>query len=143
MRLRHYPAVRALWEASPGVGLSEADSRANIAAYLKRNPRMSFVARVGGQIIGAVLCGHDGRRGYLHHLAVASRYRRRGVGGRLVAACLAELAKAGIQKCNIFIYAHNDQGEAFWKHNGWAKREDLRLMQKPIQLARKKLRQKH
>jgi putative acetyltransferase len=132
MLIGDFAAVSRLWRVTEGVGLSESDSGPNIAAYLARNPGMSFVARSGGEIIGAVLCGHDGRRGYLHHLAVARAHRRKRVGKKLVEACLARLAAVGIPKCNIFLYADNAAGESFWKHNGWAKRSDLQVMQKAV-----------
>jgi putative acetyltransferase len=118
-----------LWRRTEGVGLNESDTRAAIAAYLRRNPRFSFVAEKDGRIIGAVLCGHDGRRGCLHHLAVAGRHRHRGIGRRLASACLAKLCEAGIQKCNIFIFASNAAGMKFWTHTGWSLRAELRLMQ--------------
>lgn len=119
----------ALWRRTEGVGLNESDTRPAIAAYLRRNPRFSFVAEKDGRIVGAVLCGHDGRRGYLHHLAVARQHRRRGIGRQLVTACLAKLRKAGIQKCNIFIFADNAAGMKFWAHTGWKLRTELRVMQ--------------
>ncbi len=128
-----FDEVLALWRATEGVGLNESDSRENIAAYLAHNPGMSFIARdEHGHLVGAVLCGHDGRRGYLHHLAVASAHRQRGIGRRLVEACFAELARLGIVKCNIFVFAHNTEGQQFWLHNGWNGRADLRVMQKQI-----------
>jgi ribosomal protein S18 acetylase RimI-like enzyme len=128
-RIKDYDAVLALWRRSEGVGLNESDTRAAIAAFLRRNPRLSFVAEKNGRIIGAMLCGHDGRRGYLHHLAVSKRHRQRGIGQQLVSACLAKLRKAGIQKCNIFIFASNASGMKFWTHTGWNLRPELRLMQ--------------
>jgi putative acetyltransferase len=128
-RIEDFDAVIALWQRTEGVGLNESDTRRAITAFLRRNPRLSFVAEQGGRIIGAVLCGHDGRRGYLHHLAVSKRHRRRGIGRRLVNACLAKLRKAGIQKCNIFIFANNAAGMKFWTHTGWSLRTELRLMQ--------------
>jgi putative acetyltransferase len=128
-RIEDFDAVIALWRRTEGVGLNESDTRLAITAFLRRNPRLSFVAEQGGRIIGAVLCGHDGRRGYLHHLAVSKRHRRRGIGRRLVNACLAKLRKAGIQKCNIFIFANNAAGMKFWAHTGWSLRTELRLMQ--------------
>ncbi len=132
MSIGHYTRVLRLWQRTEGVGLSVSDSRVNIAAYLKRNPNMSFVARNGRDIVGAVLCGHDGRRGYLHHLAVAKAHRGQGLGKRLVEACLSRLAACGIPKCNIFLFADNAAGEQFWKHNGWLNRADLQVMQKAI-----------
>jgi putative acetyltransferase len=131
-RVEDYDAVIALWRRTEGVGLNESDARRAIAAFLRRNPRLSFVAELGGRIIGAVLCGHDGRRGYLHHLAVSKRYRKRGIGRRLANACLAKLRKAGISKCNIFIFASNAAGMKFWAHSGWNLRTELRLMQIPL-----------
>ena len=128
-RIEDFNAVIALWRRTEGVGLNESDTRRAIAAYLRRNPNLSFVAEKDGRIIGAVLCGHDGRRGYLHHLAVSKRHRFRGTGRQLVNACLAKLRKAGIQKCNIFIFANNAEGMKFWTHTGWSLRTELRLMQ--------------
>ena len=128
-RIEDYNAIVALWRRTEGVGLNESDTRPAIAVYLRRNPRFSFVAEKDGRIVGAVLCGHDGRRGYLHHLAVAKRHRQRGIGRRLVNACLAKLRQAGIQRCNIFIFADNAAGMKFWKHTGWKLRTELRVMQ--------------
>ncbi|HLP77156.1 MAG TPA: GNAT family N-acetyltransferase [Candidatus Paceibacterota bacterium] len=132
MTIEDYDEVLRLWKRTEGVGLNESDTLPAIAAFLKRNRGMSFVARRGEKIIGAVLCGHDGRRGYLHHLAVAKTYRERGLGKRLVDTCLAKLARLGIHKCNIFLFADNADGESFWKHNGWLKRTDLSVMQKSL-----------
>ncbi|MEI9866548.1 MAG: GNAT family N-acetyltransferase [Limisphaerales bacterium] len=128
-RIEDYDAVVALWRRSEGVGLNESDTRPGITAYLRRNPRHSFVAERKGRIIGAVLCGHDGRRGYLHHLAVAKRHRQRGLGRQLVNACLAKLRKAGIHKCTIFLFASNVSGRKFWMHNGWSIATKIELLQ--------------
>lgn len=133
LTLADYDEVLALWRATEGVGLNESDSRENIAAYLARNPGLSFVARdESGRIVGAVLCGHEGRRGYINHLAVASAHRGQGIGKRLVEACFTGLKKAGITRCNIFVFADNADGQEFWRHNGWKARADLRVMQKQV-----------
>src|SRR2546421_4865159 len=100
MTIDDFDEVHRLWGKTEGVGLNESDSRPNVASYLERNSGMSFVARHGTKLVGAVLCGHDGRRGYLHHLAVAKKHRRKGLGKKLVAACFAQLARSGILKCN-------------------------------------------
>src|SRR5580692_3692620 len=92
MTIADFDDVTALWQKTEGVGLNESDTREAIAIFLERNPGLSLIARDGRRkIIGAVLCGHDGRRGYLHHLAVASEHRRQGIGKTLVEACLSKL----------------------------------------------------
>jgi putative acetyltransferase len=132
MSLHDYPEVRALWEQSPGVGLNESDTREAVATFLARNPAMSLVAVADGTIVGAVLCGHDGRRGYLHHLAVAASHRGRGIARELLAGCVRSLVRLGIQKCNVFLFSENEAGAAFWQRNGWTPRVDLQVFQKSI-----------
>ena len=130
--LDRYEAVLALWHQCPGVGLSDADARPNIAAFLARNPGLSFVATDGDRVVGAVLCGHDGRRGYLHHMAVHPDFRRQGIGHRLAARCRAALGAAGIRKCHLFIFSDNGDGQAFWQSAGWSLRQDIRVMSAPV-----------
>lgn len=127
-----YEQVVTLWRASEGVGLSEADGFSAICRYLERNPQMSLVAEAGGQIVGAVLCGHDGRRGYLHHLAIATEFRSRGLGRRLVEACLEQLGREKIAKCHIFVYPDNAQGLEFWRKIGFAGRMDILLCSRDL-----------
>lgn len=128
-----YEHVFALWQQSEGVGLSEDDSETGIRAYLERNPGMSFIASADNAVVGAVLCGHDGRRGYIHHLAVHPGFRRRALGRRLVDECLGALQQAGIRKCHIFIFNRNQEGIAFWKSVGWSPRTDISLISKSIE----------
>ena len=125
-----YEEATAFWSSIPEVGLDDADSPSNMKAYLTRNPGLSFLARHGEKLIGAVLCGHDGRRGYLHHLAVHSDYRRTGIGKRLVDECLSALSWRGISRCNIFIYSDNEKGKGFWEKAGWATYDGLDIMYK-------------
>lgn len=133
--LRDFPEVHGLWTGMAGIGLNESDTRPAIAAFLRRNRGLSLVADAGGRLVGAVLCGHDGRRGYLHHLAVLPEWRRRGLGRQMVAACLGRLAAAGIPKCNIFLFSDNEKGAVFWKRGGWRMRGDLKVLQRPTQSA--------
>ncbi len=127
------PEVILFWQEMEGIGLSESDSVPALTSYLQRNPELSFVARNDQQqIVGAVLCGHDGRRGYLHHLAVEKNYRKMGIGRALVEKCLSSLQALNILKCNLFLFSDNSRGEAFWREMGWRERGDLRLMQKVL-----------
>ncbi len=127
-----YDDVFALWRECEGVGLSDADSRDSIGRYLERNPGMSFVARVDGTVVGAVLAGHDGRRGYIHHLAVRQASRRHGLGRLLAGASLDTLRKAGIRKCHLFIFNTNAVGIAFWQSQDWTLRKDVSLISKDL-----------
>ena len=132
MTLSDYDEVVRLWQNSEGVGLSESDTRPEIGKFLKRNPGMSFVARAGGELVGAILCGHDGRRACLYHLAIAPSHRRNGLGTKMVHRCLAELKKAGVSRCNVFFYVKNTQGERFWRRLGWKKRPQLCMAQRNV-----------
>jgi N-acetylglutamate synthase len=123
-----YDQAHALWMSSEGVGLSAADSRENIAFFLSRNPGLSFVAVEEGALAGAVLCGCDGRRGFLYHVAVAPAHRRAGTGRALVQRCLQALAAIGMRKCHIFVLAENAAGRAFWRRIGWEERTTLVVM---------------
>ena len=125
MTLTDFEAVRALWASCEGVGLNDADRPEVLSAYLERNPGMSFVAQRDDAIVGAVLCGHDGRRGYLNHLAVSPKHRYQGLARDLVENCLAALKAAGIGKCHLFIFSSNQEGRNFWRQIGWELREDL------------------
>ena len=111
--------VLELWRTAEGVGLNESDTVERLEVYLRRNEGLSAVARSEGRVVGAVLCGHDGRRGYMNHLAVAESHRRQGIGSELVERCVAKLWQLGILKCNIFVYTDNENGSSFWTTAGW------------------------
>ena len=128
MTIEHYDQVLAVWQVSEGVGLSDADSYEGIAGFLNRNPGLSFVACDGEQLVGVILCGHDGRRGYIHHLAVNRNHHRQGVGRLLVGHCLAALEQIGIGKCHIFVFRENETALAFWQGTGWTERVDLTIL---------------
>jgi ribosomal protein S18 acetylase RimI-like enzyme len=125
MSIADRPAALPLWASCDGIGLNECDEPAPLAAYLLRNPGMSFVALCGDELVGAVLGGSDGRRGYLHHLAVAQAHRGQGLGRGLVRRSLDALAAVGIARCHILVYADNRAGRDFWSHGGWRLRADL------------------
>lgn len=121
-----YAAARVLWEQSEGVGLSSADEPEAIRSYLARNPGMSFVA-VDGAIVGTILCGHDGRRGLIHHLVTAPGHRRRGVGTALLRRAVEALRREGIAKCHLLVMRDNAAGLAFWRKVGAEERVSLAL----------------
>lgn len=128
MTIDDYDEVIRLWNNTEGIGLSNSDTKKNIDYYLRRNPGLSLVAKIDGMVIGAILCGHDGRRGYIHHLAVYTKYRGFGIGSSLVDCSLNKLRLLGIDKCHIFVFEINTEGMRFWERTGWIKRYDLSLM---------------
>ena len=101
------------------------DSREGVARFLRRNPDTSVVAVADGRVVGAILCGHDGRRGCLYHVCVREEYRMHGIGKAMVVACMNALKKEGISKVSLIAFTANDVGNAFWKQIGWTRREDL------------------
>lgn len=114
----HSRAV-ALWSDIDSVEICEGDSREEVAEYLKRNPGLSRVAEIDGKIVGAVMCGHDGRRGWIYHLAVAPEYRGRGVGKVLLDDCVRGLQEAGLKRAIILVEGRNAAGYKFWLREGW------------------------
>jgi ribosomal protein S18 acetylase RimI-like enzyme len=132
MTMMDYESVMALWQQTENMGFSKADEPENIRFFLERNPGLCFCAWIEDQLIGAVLCGHDGRRGAIYHLAVDKVYREKGIGQQLVEHCLHGLHQAGIERCHIHVYAENKAGLAFWKKTGWFLRPELALLSKDI-----------
>lgn len=120
-----YDALVDLLRRTPGVTFRDADSREATARYLVRNPDLSFLAYCDGELAGCVMSGHDGRRGYLQHLAVLPAFRRRGIANALVDRCLSGLERLGIQKCHIDVLRSNPSGAAYWESQGWRLRTDI------------------
>lgn len=121
-----YDGVYQLWMSIKGFGIrSIDDSREGVERFLKRNPTTSVVAVQNGHIIGDILCGHDGRTGYFYHVCVSEKYRKHGVGYRMVGACMKALKKEGINKICLIAFKSNQVGNAFWKGLGWNSRDDV------------------
>jgi len=132
IQIDDYSEICALWENTPGMGLNDADTHENIYKFLLRNKGSSFVCWYKDRIIGTILCGHDGRRGYIYHVTVAEKYRGRGIGLMLVDKSLQTLKKEGISKCHLFVFSDNVVGNSFWNAKGWNKREDIFVYSKSI-----------
>ena len=126
MTIDDYEKVYALWMSCKNMGFNNLDdSRERIAKYLKRNPSTCFVAECGDSIVGVIFSGHDGRRGFIHHLAVAEDCRRQGIATELLECAVSSLAAEGINKVALFVFNRNEAGNAFWEKNGFTSREDL------------------
>ena len=128
-----YKEVYNLWINTPGMGLNNIDdSEEGIQKYLERNPNTCFVAKENHRIIGVILAGHDGRRGYIHHTAVDTNYRKQGIGKSLVAKSIEALKEEGIKKVAFVVFKKNQIGNIFWDKLGFTEREDLVYRNKVI-----------
>ena len=126
MTIEDYSEVKALWMTIKGFAIrSIDDSYEGVERFLKRNPTTSVVAVEEGKVVGAILCGHDGRRGCLYHVCVHEDYRMHGIGKAMVVYCMEALKAEGINKVSLIAFTRNDIGNAFWRTIGWTKREDL------------------
>ena len=126
MQIEDYDQVYALWMTIHGFSIRTIDdSREGVERFLKRNPGISVVAERDGRLVGAIMCGHDGRRGCLYHVCVHEDYRMHGIGRAMVVHCMNALQQEGINKVSLIAFTKNDIGNAFWKQIGWTKREDL------------------
>jgi ribosomal protein S18 acetylase RimI-like enzyme len=133
MTIADYDSVYDLWLNTAGMGLNNLDdSRQGIEKFIKRNPETCFVAEKDNSIIGVILCGHDGRRGFIYHTAVSESERRRGVGSALVDAVIDALKKEGISKAALVVFSKNEPGNSFWEKRGFTARQDLVYMNKTI-----------
>ena len=126
MTIGDYPEVSKLWNTIHGFAIrSVDDSYEGVERFLRRNPSTSVVARVNGETVGAVLCGHDGRTGCFYHVCVHPMHRRHGIGKSMVVFAMNALKDEQINKVSLIAFTKNDIGNAFWKTIGWTKREDL------------------
>ena len=126
MTIEDYDEVALLWEKIKGFAIrSLDDSREGIDRFLKRNPTTSVVATEDGKIVGAILCGHDGRRGCMYHVCVDPEHRRRRIGTQMVVFAMEALRREQISKVSLIAFTENDIGNAFWNRIGWTRREDL------------------
>ena len=120
-----YDAAQVLWSTTEGVSLDSSDSFEGFSLFLKSSNLSSFGAFYNDTLIATVLCGTDGRRGFLYHLVVNSNFRRKGLATSLINLALEQFKKSGIPKCHIFVFNNNREGIQFWNNSGWAKRSDI------------------
>ena len=133
MDMDDYDKVYALWMSCKNMGFNNLDdSREGIEKYLKRNPATCFIAEQDDNIVGVILSGHDGRRGFIHHMAVAEEYRRMGIASNLLGHALSALKEEGINKVGLFVFNRNETGNAFWEAQGFTVRTDIAYRNKAL-----------
>ena len=133
MSISDYADVYSLWLSCKGMGLNSLDdSRVGIEKFLIRNPDTCFVAEIDNKIVGCILAGNDGRRGYIYHTAVSPQYQKHGIGSTLVDTAIDALKKLGINKIALVVFDKNENGNAFWEKQGFTERNDLIYRNKTI-----------
>lgn len=133
LSINDYEALYSLWLSCAGMGINNLDDgRDGIEKFIGRNPDTCLAAETDGAIVGAILAGNDGRRGYIYHTAVAAQYRNKGIASRLVDEVMLAMQKTGINKVGVFVFERNDCGNDFWEHRGFTKRQDLIYRNKQI-----------
>ena len=133
MTIDDYEPVFELWKNTPNMGLrSLDDSRDGIGTFLKRNPETCLVALDGDIVTGTILCGHDGRRGYIYHTVVCPEYRNQGIGTALINAAVSALKDEGITRVCLNVMESNEAGKRFWQNRGWEKKDFLGFYSKSV-----------
>ena len=126
MTIQDYEKVYELWMSCKNMGFNDIDdSKEGIARFLERNPNTSFVALENENLVGIILGGHDGRRGYIYHLSVNENYRKNGIGSSLVKNCLEAFKQEKISKVALLVFKYNEAGNSFWENQGFVLREDI------------------
>ena len=124
MNIRSYretdeAAVVALWEAC-NLTRPWNNPQKDIVRKLQVNPEWFLVAELAGQIVGTVMVGYEGHRGWINYLAVAPTHRRAGLGRALMAAAEQRLRAAGCPKINLQVRPDNPEAVAFYERIGFA-----------------------
>lgn len=129
MLISHYDDVAEVWKESEGLMITPGDTKESLQKYLERNPGMSFVCinKEKNRMAGTILCGHDGRRGFIYHLAVRKEYRGNSIGKTLVEMSLKKLKEENIKRCTLFVRTDNPEAEKYWTNSGWYKRDELEM----------------
>ena len=127
INIEDYDDLLDLFSQTPGITVRDADSKESTKKYLLRNPNLNFVATVNSEIIGCVMCGHDGRRGYLQHLIVKPKHQKKGIGQKLFEKCITNLKSIAIHKTHIFVFKDNNQANSFWMKQGWEIRDEINM----------------
>ena len=133
MKIDDYDEIYQVWSNSNGVTLRAIDdSKDGVGSFLERNPNNSFVCRIHGKMVGGILCGHDGRKGFIYHTVVNENYRRSGIGRKLVEKVIQSLAEENITKIGVLVNSDNISGNDFWESLGFKYLNDLNYRILPL-----------
>jgi ribosomal protein S18 acetylase RimI-like enzyme len=130
LREFHYPedysSARLLWEnAGPGIQVRRSDEPEEIQKKLQRDPDLFLVAETGGNLIGTVIGGFDGRRGLIYHLAVDARFREQGIASLLMDEVESRLKAKGCLKCYLMVTVENENAVQFYRARKWERMDTV------------------
>lgn len=131
MNSRDHGELVRLWSSFPGNAITGADSPKEFEAFLAKNGSFCFTACEDDEVVGSVMAGSDGRRGYVYHLAVRADHQRKGFGGALMRRVEDALLKSGLEKIHLFIFSDNP-AIAFYEKSGWHVRNDITVMSRVL-----------
>lgn len=131
MHVDDYAQVVELWRNTPGMGMSEQDdSEQAIEAFLAFNPDLNFVAVKADRLLGVIMCGYDGRRATIYHMAVAQNQQGNGIGSALLRQLEQQLCNKNITRGRLLVFANNQSGNHFWAKQGWTWQQALNYYSK-------------
>ena len=125
--MRYYHEIIALWKRS-GIDVSSSDTRDEIAKMLKRNPDLFLIGKVQERVIAVVIGAFDGRRGYVHHLAIDPDYQKNKYGKMMMDELIEKFHTKKVHKVHLFIEKSNKEVADFYRKLGWEVRDDLIMM---------------
>lgn len=132
MKKEDHPQIYEIWRNSKGIGLGQLDLKEEVGNFLKQNSKYSFVAVKDDKLLGAVLCGYDGRRAFIYQMAIDSDCRNKGIGTMLVDKCVKQLKQDRILKCDLYCFTDNEIGRSFWKKMGWKQRPEINIFSQDL-----------
>jgi len=125
--LQFYEDVVIIWKKT-GISITSSDTKKEVNVMLNKNPDLCLIAKIDEKVIGVVMGGFDGRRGYVHHLAIDPEYQRKGYGKLLMDELTERFQKKRVHKVHHFIEKHNKDVINFYRKLGWEIRNDLVMM---------------
>jgi ribosomal protein S18 acetylase RimI-like enzyme len=130
-KIGDYPGVRDLWQAA-GLILRLGDDLEDVKLKLQRDPDLFLVTELDDEIVGSVIGGWDGRRGWIYHLSVKPEHQRQGIGAELVREVEKRLVAKGAKKVNAQVYKWNEQSSEFFKAIGYEAQPELIMIGKQL-----------
>ena len=125
--MRYYTEVIEIWRTS-GISVGSSDEKEEIKRVFRKNPNLFLIGLIDRKVIGVVIGAFDGRRGYVHHLAVSPEFQNKGYGKQLMEELHKRFRNLNVQKVHLFIEKYNADVINFYKKLGWEIRDDLIMM---------------